>query len=101
NKNKQYSINFKEYREKEDSKKALAECKILISSMLQTSTPTDGIFNTEEIVGIANQCDKADFNDIYFSEFCSNQGLTLVTHDFDFNAIDKEIKILSANENYF
>lgn len=40
---------------------------------------------------------ESDFNDIRYAQFCECHGLTLVTNDGDFNNIDSELKIVSAN----
>lgn len=94
------AIDFKKFRTIPEGVKALADAKILIHSITKSSTLLSGIFNSEELKKMAESCDKADFNDIFFASFCQKKDAILVTHDFDFNALNSGLNILSANASY-
>lgn len=95
-------IPFKEFRSSEDGGIALSNAKVFISQVVKTAELQTGLFNSDEMKNIVFDCDKADFNDIYFAAFCERQDAILVTHDFDFRALsDHDLLVLSANENYF
>ncbi len=94
-------ISFKEYRECDHGKNALGQAHTIVSNILKSATLRSGVFTPDELKAMVMKCDKADFNDIYFAHYCLRQKLTLVTHDFDFNASDESIVVLSGNSRYF
>lgn len=100
NKKVNNQLTFKEFRNNSQGKTALEEAKTLTSFILKFTTLRSGNFNSEEMVKMVENCDKADLNDIYFASHCIKEDAILVTHDFDFNALEKNIKIISANPNY-
>ncbi len=91
---------FKQFRNSENSKLALQNAQILVNTITKTSTIRSGNLTPEEILNISNNIEKADFNDLCFAKHCSKENAILVTHDFDFNALDSKFKIVSANEKY-
>ncbi|MBN8697687.1 MAG: hypothetical protein J0L87_14240 [Bacteroidetes bacterium] len=93
-------IEFKEFRMLDAGKKALMSAKTLIQIITKSATISSGVFSSEELKVMANDCDKADFNDVFFANFCQKKKAILVTHDFDFNALKVDLEVLSANENY-
>jgi len=90
----------KDFRIDPAFKKALSKAKTLTNAVLKCSTLRDGIFNSEQMKAMVDKCDKADFNDIYFADFCELTDVILVTHDYDFGALDKDVTIISANDKY-
>lgn len=93
---------FKDFRGSSAGIEAMGEAKTLMTQVMKIATPLTGTFNQDEIKAMVAQCDQADFNDIYFAVFCQKQDAMLVTHDFDFNALNViSIGVLSANEKYF
>ncbi len=95
------TISFKQYRETGHGKNAMAQAHTITSNILKSATLRSGIFTPDELKVMVLKCDKADFNDIYFAHYCMKQKLTLVTNDFDFNACDEDIVVLTANKRYF
>lgn len=74
---------------------------MITSQILKQTDLVSGVFNAEEMKRIASECDKADFNDLYFIRLAEKQSLNIVTHDFDFRAAkDFSFNIISANTNY-
>jgi len=94
------SISFKQYRGTGSYLNALAIAKTLSVNILKSATLRSGFFNAEELKGIVDNCDKADFNDMYFANFCFKENAILITHDFDFNAINKNIALYTINSKY-
>ncbi len=95
------TITFKQFRNSVSSIDAFENAKLLAKNILKSATLRGGIFTEAEIITIVHSCDKADFNDIYFARFCDKESATLITHDFDFNALDIEIKVYSGNSKYY
>lgn len=95
------NIDWKEFRSSDDGVIALINAKTIVENILRYATPVDGMFNSEELSSIAKSCDKADFNDIFFSHFCVKQSSILVTHDFDFSEFTSGVQVISANKKYF
>lgn len=92
---------FKAFREGSEGQKARNEAKSIVTVILKHATLRDGSFTPEQLEGIVALCDKADFNDIYFFRYAEKLKLTLVSHDFDFNMLDGEVRVLSVNRKYF
>jgi hypothetical protein len=99
-KNDSPSLTFKEYRDTTSYLNALSIAKTLSSNILKCATLRSGIFNAEELKVMVENCDQADFNDIYFANFCSKENAILITHDFDFNAIKTNIALFTINGKY-
>lgn len=96
------SGSFKNFRSSADGKLALSKAKTFIAQITKLAVIQTGLFTNEEMKGMVSQCHIADFNDLYFVEFCVKQNAILITHDFDFGAIrNKNLTIVSANRNYF
>jgi uncharacterized protein YpiB (UPF0302 family) len=94
-------LDFKEFRERNSEYlDALKNAKDLAESILKTTTLRGGIFTPEELKNIVSMCDRADFNDIYYAQFCLKEKAILITHDFDFNAIDFDIELYTNNLKY-
>lgn len=93
--------NFKSFRASDLAGKALLHAKTLSDQIVKCSTLRDGVFGVDELKEIVAECDKADFNDLFFAKFCIKEDAILVTHDFDFKAIDTDIKVVSFNRKYF
>lgn len=92
---------FKDYRETSEGRAAMSKAKDICAAVLKLAQLRDGSFNPEELKAMVLECDKADFNDIFFAHYCRKMKTTLVTHDFDFAGIDMDIAVLSANSRYF
>lgn len=93
-------LSFKEFRDKNEYKEGLQNAKDFSTNILKTVTLRGGIFTPEELKTIVNKCDRADFNDIYFAQFCYKENAILITHDFDFNALDVEVELYTCNGRY-
>jgi len=96
-----FTGSFKEFRNSNFAISALTNAKVLTDKIIKCSTLRDGIFGVNALQVIVASCDKADFNDLFFAEFCKNENAILVTHDFDFKAVQKEIQVVSFNSNYY
>lgn len=95
------SLTFKEFRAMTEGKSAMSKTKDICEAILKLAHLHDGSFNPDELKSMVMKCDRADFNDIFFADYCRKSNLTLITHDFDFAGIDMDISILSANSRYF
>lgn len=95
-----HSISFKAFRMTPEGSGAINKAKTIVQQITRHSHVLSGIFGHPEILELIDNCDKADFNDLYFYQFCVKQDLILVTHDYDFSAILSEIQILSANNKF-
>lgn len=93
-------LSFKDFRVKEEYISALSNAKSLSTNILKVTTLKGGIFTPEELRSMVNRCDKADFNDIYFAQLCLKEKAILITHDFDFNALDVEVDLYTCNSKY-
>lgn len=93
-------LKFKDFRDKNEYKDALESAKNFSANILKSVTLRGGIFTPEELKTIVNNCDRADFNDIYFAQFCYKENAILITHDFDFNALDVEVELYTCNNRY-
>jgi hypothetical protein len=93
-------ISFKEFWAKPEYKNALQNAKIISESIMKATTFRGGIFSNEDLKRIVSKCDLADFNDIYFSEFCAKENAVLITHDFDFNALETGVELFTYNNRY-
>jgi len=98
--NDKVNISFKEYRETTSYIEALANAKTLSLNILKSATLRSGIFNAEELKTMVDNCDQADFNDIYFANFCFKENAIIITHDYDFNAINTKIELYTLNNKY-
>ncbi|KYG71760.1 PIN domain-containing protein [Roseivirga ehrenbergii] len=95
-------LNFKNFRDSKEGKTSLIKAKTLIDQLIRITQIQSETLTDSEIRLIVNQCDCADFNDVYFAKFCEKQNAILVTHDFDFKALNHiSITTLSANQKYF
>lgn len=92
---------FKAYRDTDDGKAAMLKAKAICTSILKLADLRDGSFSPDELKAMVLKCDLADFNAVFFAHYCKKSKTTLVTHDFDFAAIDMDIPVLSANSRYF
>lgn len=99
-KTKKFSISLKEFKKQDEFKETLQNAKTITERILTNVHLRDGIFNESELKNIVLQSDKADFNDIYFVHFCKKEKLHLISHDFDFNALDNTVKLISANKKF-
>ncbi len=94
-------INFKEYRDSEEGLNTLGKAKTFTAQIMKQTTLQTGLFNSEDMKAIVADCDKADFNDIYFARFCQKQSCIMVTHDYDFRALGTlDVQLLTANGAY-
>ena len=75
---------LKDYKAGEEGKIALKNAKTFTQTILSSATIVSGIFNEAEMKSMAVDCDKADFNDLFFARMCQKNNCTIVTHDFDF-----------------
>lgn len=94
-------VSFKDFRSSDSGKDAMKISKDIATAILKIAELRDGIFSPEELKSMVNDCDKADFNDIYFAYYCRKLSFTLVTHDFDFAGIEMDINLLTGNSRYF
>lgn len=93
---------LKSFRKTEEGKKAMFAAKTFLEQVLKFATIKSGIFNETELKRISAQCDRADFNDLFFSQYCLKESCILVTHDYDFQELpNQDLQIISANSNYF
>lgn len=99
-KTKKFSISLKDFKKLDDFNETLQNAKTITESILTNVHLRDGIFNESELKSIVLQSDKADFNDMYFVEFCKKEKLHLITHDIDYKALDNSVKLISVNKNY-
>jgi predicted nucleic acid-binding protein len=93
-------IDFKEFRSSENAKEALKNAQTLVNTIAKSSAIRSGNLTQEEIITLTSNIEKADFNDLCFAKHCSNENAILVTHDFDFNALNPDFKIITANLKY-
>lgn len=99
---KGFSGSNKAFRDSDAGKIALEEAKVFVDQVMKSSTMQSGIFTPDEMKDLVSKCDLADFNDLYFALFCQKQDCIMVTHDYDFRALDTfPIEVLSSNQNYF
>lgn len=94
-------LSFKGFRETDAGNEAMLKTKEIAISILRLAQLRDGSFSPEELKAMVLKCDVADFNDIFFAHYCQKAKVTLVTHDFDFAALDIDVNVLSANMRYF
>ena len=96
-----HSISLKDWKASDKFQPALDTAKLITSRILKQTDLVSGVFNAEEMIQMVSECDKADFNDLYFIRLAEKQSLNIVTHDFDFRAAkDFRFNIISANTNY-
>lgn len=92
----------KDFRKTPEFKTALKTAKLISEKVLKQTTLQSGTFNDNEMKEIVAACDKADFNDLYFVAFAEQKNLEIITHDFDFNAVEEfSNSIITANNRYF
>lgn len=101
NKKNKTRLIFKDYIKSDAGNKSREEAHLLINSITKNTTVRSGNLSEEELRKIISNIDKADFNDLCFARLCEKEGIYLVTHDFDFNAIETPLKIVSANKKYW
>lgn len=94
------NIKFKDYIKSSEGENSLLNAKMLVNKILKCSTIRQGNLNEREMVTIMDHIHLADFNDMCFARHCEKENSILVTHDFDFKALNQSIEIVSANENY-
>lgn len=95
------TYDYKQFRSSDNSKEALRNAQTLVNLISKCSTIRSGNLTPEEIVKLTSDIEKADFNDLCYAKHCSKEKAILVTHDFDFNAINNNFKIITANSKYF
>ena len=96
-----YSVTLKEWKASINFQPALDTAKLITSQILKQTDLISGVFNADEMKQMVSECDKADFNDLYFVRLAEKQSLNIVTHDFDFRAAKNfSFNIISANRNY-
>tara|TARA_Y100000588_G_C13921293_1_gene781621 strand:+ start:389 stop:757 length:369 start_codon:yes stop_codon:yes gene_type:complete len=96
------ATDLKSYRKTEEGKESMEEAKTFTKQVLKMATLKSGIFKPSELEDLVAICNLADFNDLFFSAFCTKEGCILVTHDYDFKDIpDLNIELITANRNYF
>lgn len=94
------AISFKEFRKSPDGLNSIENAKILTEKIIKFATLRSINISNEELIDIVSNCDKADFNDLYFAYFCEKEEAFLVTHDFDFHSMEKNINVISANNKF-
>ena len=96
------TLKLKEWKETSSFTNVLKELKIITDNLLRNTTLVSGIFNDAESKDLVSDCDKADFNDLYFVRLAEKQRLNIVTHDFDFKAAKNfSFSIISANTKFY
>lgn len=94
-------VTLKEFRSMKEYKLVLLRVQQLVSRLVDICDVLSGEYSNIEIKEMIKNCDKGDFNDLIHLKFCEKNKLFLVTHDFDFNAIeDFDVQLISANKNY-
>ena len=71
--NPKWSFTFKEFRESTEGVQGLKNAKVLTDNIIKCSSLRDGIFALDELEELVRNCDKADFNDLYFAKFCEKK----------------------------
>lgn len=93
---------FKDFRDSEGFSEAMKTAKMLSGKITKQTNLQTGMFNSDEMKKMVSNCDKADFNDIYFIELAKKENLHIITHDFDFKAASSFTNsIITANQKYF
>jgi predicted nucleic acid-binding protein len=95
------SLSLKDYRDSEEGNETRKKAEILVKSIARVATIRSGNLSDSDIQNIVSKINKADFNDICFAFHCNKEKATLLTHDFDFGAIEGDFTIVSGNEKYF
>lgn len=93
-------LTFKEFIKSENGKLSLKNAQLLVDSILKSASIRQGNLSESEMKEIMKQIEKADFNDMCIAKHCAKEQAVLVTHDFDFNAVQLNFTIVSANDNY-
>jgi len=96
------ATDLKSYRKTSEGKTSMGVAKTFTEQVLKFATLKSGIFGQQELKNLVTLCDTADFNDLFFGEFCKKEDCILVTHDYDFQEVpDLELELVSANWRYF
>ncbi len=90
---------FKQFRNSSFFKSVAQDIASNVNRILRNSSRIESGFATLNMSDFLNDfaAGASDFNDQVIAELCKNNGLTLVTHDSDFNA--PGISVLTANRN--
>ncbi|MCY4071998.1 MAG: PIN domain-containing protein [Chloroflexi bacterium] len=91
--------NFKQFRNSLSFKSVAQDIAFNVDRILKHSSRIESGFAALDMSDLLNDfaAGAADFNDQVIAELCKSNGLTLVTHDGDFNA--PGLSVLTANRN--
>lgn len=95
----QYTDSFKDFRNSVDFPPVAQGVVVAVKFIMKHCRKIESGYANLDIDSLMeNYADgESDFNDLIIIELCKNYGLTLVTHDGDFNT--QEIPILTANRS--
>jgi len=91
---------LKDWKKTQDFNRVRSEAQDLAKNITRQSSLISGTFAPSELEEIVDNCDQADFNDLFFVKFAEKEQMNIITHDGDYNvSLDFSQCILTANIN--
>ncbi|MFI3226219.1 MAG: PIN domain-containing protein [Clostridia bacterium] len=102
NKKNKTELKFKEFRQTESFKKVMVDLETIYNYDIKPYMEIIDVDICDEYIDeIFNKGIIADVNDLIYCDMAIKYDCPIITHDFDFKSIDKDITIITSNNRFF